>query len=57
MRKAYRKIVRMNNAVEAAAPRAKWGKDAPRKGGRTTNSEIGESMIHREMKDQKKGRC
>lgn len=57
MRKAYRKIVRMNNAVTAAAPRAKWGKDAPRKGGRTTNSEIGDSMIHREMKDQKKGRC
>lgn len=32
-----------------------WGFDpVPCKGGKTTNSGIGDTMIHREMKDQKR---
>lgn len=55
MKKSYKKLVRMNNAVDAAAPQKNWGRGVPKKGGRTTNSEIGEGMFHRELKDQKKG--
>lgn len=43
-------------APMAATTTAKdWGfGPVPCKGGKTTNSDIGEGMIHRELKDQRK---
>ena len=57
MKKNYRKLQRASNAVDTVGGGKGFGKGAAGKGGRTTNSEIGERMIHRELKDRKKNKC
>ena len=51
MRRKHRKK-RKNVGIGATTTARSWGFGAVSgKGGRTTNSEIGETMIHREMKE------
>lgn len=51
MKKAYKKLIKLSNAVEPAAPASVWGKGCAGKGGKTTNHEIQESMIQREIRE------
>ena len=37
MKKNYKKLLKLNNAIEPAAPASAWGKGVPGKGGATTN--------------------
>lgn len=53
MKKNYKKIARMSNAVEEAAPQKVWGKGVAGKGGKTNNSYIGNTMFHRELNEKK----
>ena len=50
MKKAYKKIVRMNNGVGAAAPASVWGKGCAGKGGKTTNSDIPAGNYYKQIK-------
>lgn len=52
MKKAYKKLIKLSNAVEPAAPASVWGKGCAGKGGKTTNSLVGDTMFHREMKEK-----
>lgn len=37
MKKSYKNLLKMNNAIDPAAPASVWGKGVPGKGGKTTN--------------------
>ena len=54
MKKSYKKIVKLSNAVEPAAPAAVWGKGVPGKGGKTTNCATSDTMFFREQKEMNK---
>ena len=49
MKKNYKKLLKMNNAIEPAAPASVWGKGVPGKGGATLNYDatINDSEIRR----------
>lgn len=52
MKKNYKKIVKMNNAIDPAAPASVWGyKGCAGKGGATTNSSISDKMFQRELRE------
>ena len=52
MKKNYKSVVKMSNAIEPAAPASVWGyKGCAGKGGATTNSTISEKMFQRELKE------
>lgn len=53
MKKNYKKLIRMNNAIDPATTTAKdWGfHPIPGKGGKTTNSVITDRMFQRELKE------
>lgn len=50
MKKAYKKLVRMNNGVAAAAPTRVWGKGCAGKGSKTTNGDIPVGNYYKEIK-------
>lgn len=53
MKKNYKRIIKLDNAVEPAAPTSVWGyKGCAGKCGRTTNSTITEKMFQRELKEK-----
>lgn len=55
MKKSYKKIIKQNNAISAAAPTSVWGyKGCAGKGGKTTNHAIQESMFQRELREMNK---
>ena len=54
MKKSYKKVVKLNNAVEPAAPASVWGKGCAGKGGKTTNHEGSDTIIYRELKELNK---
>ena len=54
MKKAYKKLIKLSNAVEPAAPASVWGKGCAGKGGKTTNCETSDSMFYREQKEMNK---
>ena len=51
MKKNNPRILKVNNAVEPAAPASVWGKGVPGKGGATLNFVIPEWMFQRELND------
>jgi len=54
MRRKHRKKIK-NIGIGATTTSRDWGHGpVAGKGGKTTNSGIGDTMIHRELKDQKK---
>ena len=55
MRKNYKKLLKLNNAIDPAVPTSVWGKGVPGKGGATLNSMIPEWMFKRELKDMEEG--
>ena len=55
MKKAYKKLIKLSNAVEPAAPASVWGKGCAGKGGRTCNCEGSDTIIYREQKELNKG--
>lgn len=57
MKKNYKKLLKMNNAIDAAAPASVWGKGVPGKPGKTTNFEIPEWMFKRELEEMMEGKA
>lgn len=57
MKKNYKKIAKLTNAIEPATTTSKdWGFiPVSGKGGKTTNAEIPEWMFDRELKDMEEG--
>ena len=57
MKKNYKKITKLTNAIDAASTTAKdWGfAPVPGKGGNTANSDIPDWMFQRELEDMKEG--
>ena len=55
MKKNYKKVTKLTNAIESASTTAKnWGfAPVPGKGGTTTNAEIPDWMFLRELEDLK----
>lgn len=53
----YGKLLKMNNAVDSAAPASVWGKGVPGKGGATRNFEIPEWMFKRELEEMMEERA
>ena len=57
MKKNYKKVTRLTNAIDTASTRSKaFGFiPVPGKGGNTTNAEIPEWMFQRELNDMMEG--
>lgn len=55
MKKNYKKLLKMNNAIDPAAPASVWGKGVPGKGGATLNAAILERKSKREADDKMEG--
>ena len=56
MKKNHKKLLKVNNAVDPAAPASRMKKGVPGKGGKTTNYEIPEWMFQRELNDMMEGK-